>query len=118
MEEALHHMPLLAEFAAQMLKTVNAVLSSKGLLLKASTVANATLIAAPRSTMSASGKRDPEMGSARKISQWYLGVKTHIGVDAEYGLVRTVRETVAQPTTLFALSSLWMARRKRLKCKR
>ncbi len=49
------------ELAAQMLAAVNAVLSSKGLLLKAGTVVDATLVAAPSSTKNASGERDPEM---------------------------------------------------------
>lgn len=109
MEEALHDVPLFREFAAldnwnmhlpdestilrfrhllekhelaaQMLEAVNALRSRKGLRLKAGTAVDATLIAAPSST--------------KKGNQWYFGMKEHIGVDAESGLVHTVQETAA-----------------------
>jgi transposase, IS5 family len=51
------------------------------------------LIAAPSSTKNASGERDPEMKQSQKGQQWYFGMKAHIGVDAESGLVHTVRGT-------------------------
>jgi IS5 family transposase len=120
MEEALHDMPLFREFAGltwdsripdestilrfrhllekhklteQILATVNAVLLDKGLMLKAGTVVDATLIAAPSSTKNQSGERDPEMKQSKKGNQWHFGMKAHIGVDAESGLVHTVRGT-------------------------
>jgi IS5 family transposase len=40
-----------------------------------------------------SGERDPEMKQSRKGQQWYFGMKCHIGVDLESGLVHTVRGT-------------------------
>jgi len=119
MEEALHDVPLFREFAGlggwsdrlpdestilrfrhllekhklaeQILAIVNDMLVGKGLLLKAGTVVDATLIAAPSSTKNASGERDPEMHQSKKGNQWYFGMKAHIGVDAESGLVHTVR---------------------------
>jgi len=33
------------------------------------------------------------MHSSKKGNQWYFGMKAHIGVDAESGLVHTVRGT-------------------------
>jgi IS5 family transposase len=121
MEESLHDVPLFREFAGldnwstrlpdestilrfrhllekhklseQILLTVNELLRSKGLLLRAGTVVDATLIAAPSSTKNASGERDPEMHQSKKGNQWYFGMKAHIGVDAESGLVHTVRGT-------------------------
>ena len=122
MEEALHDTPLLREFAAlswdtrlpdestilrfrhllekhklarQMFELVNDRLRAQGLLLKAGTVVDATLIAAPSSTKNASGERDPEMHQTKKGNQWYFGMKAHIGVDAESGLVHTVKGTAA-----------------------
>ena len=123
MEEALHDVPLFREFAgldnwnmrlpdestilrfrhllekhelaSPMLAAVNAVLSRKGLLLKAGTVVDATLIPAPTSTKNESRERDPEMSSTKKGNQWYFGMKAHIGVDAESGLVHTVAGTAA-----------------------
>jgi IS5 family transposase len=96
MEEALYDVPLYREFAgldgaitrlpdettilrfrhlleahgiaAQILAVVSEILSNKGLMLKAGSAVDATLIAAPR----------------------YFGMKAHVGVDAESGLVHTV----------------------------
>ena len=120
MEEALHDMALFREFAGldwdtrlpdettilrfrrlleehklapQILAVVNELLSAKGLLLRYGTVVDATLIAAPSSTKNASGERDPQMKQSKKGNQWYFGMKAHIGVDAESGLVHTVRGT-------------------------
>lgn len=83
------------DLAAQMLEAVNATLAAQGLLLKEGTVVDATLIAAPSSTKNREGKRDPEMHSAQKGNQWHFGMKAHIGVDAESGLVHTVVGTAA-----------------------
>ena len=81
--------------AFQMLATVNAKLIERGLLLKAGTVVDATLIAAPSSTKNNSGERDPEMHQTKKGNQWHFGMKAHIGADAESGLVHTVTGTAA-----------------------
>jgi len=79
----------------QILATVNATLAAKGLLLKSGTVVDATLIAAPSSTKNSSGERDPEMHQTKKGNQWHFGMKAHIGVDADSGLVHTVVGTAA-----------------------
>jgi IS5 family transposase len=79
----------------QILATVNATLTAKGLLLKSGTVVDATLIAAPSSTKNSSDERDPEMHQTKKGNQWHFGMKAHIGVDAESGLVHTVVGTAA-----------------------
>jgi len=67
----------------------------RGLMLKTGTLVDATLIAAPSSTKNKTGTRDPEMHQAKKGSQWHFGMKAHIGVDAESGLVHTVIGTAA-----------------------
>jgi len=79
--------------ADQILATVNEVLTARGLLLKAGTVVDATLIAAPSSTKNKDRARDPAMHSSKKGEQMYFGMKAHIGADAESGLVHTVRGT-------------------------
>ena len=79
--------------ADQILATVNDLLTAQGLLLKAGTAVDATLIAAPSSTKNKDKARDPEMHSSQKGNQWYFGMKAHIGVDADSGLVHTVRGT-------------------------
>jgi IS5 family transposase len=83
------------DLALQIMATVNAMLTAKGLLLKAGTAVDATLIAAPSSTKNTSGTRDPQMHSAKKGNQWHFGMKAHIGVDADSGLVHTVIGTAA-----------------------
>ena len=83
------------KLAGPILTTVNEVLIARGLLLKVGTVVDATLIAAPSSTKNKDGLRDPEMHSAQNGNQWHFGMKAHIGVDGDSGLVHTVRGTSA-----------------------
>lgn len=121
MEEALHDTPIYREFARldagisripdettilrfrrlleehkladQMLAAVNVTLVQAGLLLKAGTAVDATLIAAPSSTKNNDGVRDAEMTSSKKGNNYHFGMKAHIGVDMESGLVHTVHTT-------------------------
>lgn len=72
-----------------MLRLVNDIMWTKGLMMKKGTVVDATLIAAPSSTKNADGQRDPEMHQTRKGKQWHFGVKAHIGADADSGLVHS-----------------------------
>jgi IS5 family transposase len=81
--------------AAQVLETINASLSAQGLMLKTGTVLDATIIAAPSSTKNRGGERDPEMHQTKKGNQWHFGMKAHIGVDADSGLVHSVVGTAA-----------------------
>jgi IS5 family transposase len=83
------------ELALQILATVNATLSAKGLMLKSGTAIDATLIAAPTSTKNSTGTRDPQMHQTKKRNQWYHGMKSHIGIDADSGLVHSVVGTAA-----------------------
>lgn len=94
------------KLAAQILQTVNDLLSAKGVMLKSGTVVDATLIAAPSSTKNSSGERDPEMKQSRKGQQWYFGMKCHIGVDADSGLVHTVRGTSGAVNDVIEANSL------------
>jgi transposase, IS5 family len=48
----------------------------------------------------ANGARDPEMKPTRKGNNWYFGMKAHIGVDAQPGLVHTVAGTAANVNDL------------------
>ena len=102
------------DLADQMLVLINDMLRDKGLMLRAGTVVDATLIAAPGSTKNASGTRDPEMVSGtgaqprttKKGNQWYFGMKAHIGADAESGLVHTVRGTAANVNDVVEANAL------------
>jgi len=83
------------DLAPKLLAAVNAHLVRKGLLLKQGTMVDATIIAAPSSTKNADGERDPEMHQTKKGNQWHFGMKAHIGVDVDSGLVHTVTTTAA-----------------------
>jgi transposase, IS5 family len=80
------------DLAEDILKQVNAHLTRKGLLLKRGSIVDATIIAAPSSTKNADGERDPEMHQTKKGEQWHFGMKAHIGVDADSGLVTAANE--------------------------
>jgi len=94
------------KLAEQILTTVNEILTQRGLLLRAGTVVDATLIAAPTSTKNKDKARDPEMHSSKKGNQWYFGMKAHIGVDADSGLVHTVRGTSGHVSDIAEASAL------------
>ena len=105
--------------AVRILAEVTAVLTERGLMLKEGSAVDATLIAAPSSTKNKGKTRDPEMHSSQKGNQWHFGMTSrrrrtpagrsceagcgheqgeaaqvaHIGVDADSGLVHTVRCT-------------------------
>jgi transposase, IS5 family len=63
--------------------------------MKEGTIVDATIIAAPSSTTNARKERDPEMHQTKKGNQWYFGMKAHIGVDAQSGLIHSVTGTAA-----------------------
>ena len=79
----------------EILQEVNAHLSERQLLMREGTIVDATIIAAPPSTKNLKKERDPEMHQTRKGQEWYFGMKAHIGVDADSGLVHTVIGTAA-----------------------
>ena len=81
--------------AAKMLLVINTTLAAQGLMLKTGSVVDATLIDAPSSTKNKDGKRDPEMHQVKKGNQWHFGMKAHIAVDVDSGLVHTVIGTAA-----------------------
>jgi IS5 family transposase len=74
---------------------INAHLTYQGLLMRAGTIVDATIIAAPSSTKNEGKTRDPDMHQTKKGNQWFFGMKAHIGVDAESGIVHSVVATAA-----------------------
>jgi hypothetical protein len=67
---------------------------------------DATIIAAPSSTKNADHTRDPEMHQTKKGNQWHFGMKAHIGVDAQSGLVHTLVGTAANVSDLNVAGAL------------
>ena len=87
-------------------KLVNAHLARKGPPLKLGSIVDATIIAAPSSTKNSSGKRDPEMHQTQKGNQWHFGMKAHIAMDADSGLVHTVTTTAANESDVGQIADL------------
>ena len=74
---------------------VKEYLVEQGVRLKEGTIVDATIIEAPSSTKNRRGQRDPEMHQVKKGNQYHFGMKLHIGVDAQTGLVRRFATTPA-----------------------
>lgn len=94
------------KLAPKLLDVVNAGLTQHGLLLKRGSMVDATIIAAASSTKNARGERDPQMHQTKKGNQWYFGMKAHIGVDVESGLVHTVTTTAANVADVTEVAAL------------
>lgn len=77
-------------------EAVSGYLEEQSLLMRGGTIMDATLIAASPSTKNRPARRDPDMSQTKKGNQWYFGMKAHIGVDADSGLVHTVKTTTAK----------------------
>ncbi len=71
-------------------------LAEEGLMLKE----------APASTKKRKRERDPEMKQTRKGNQWRLGMKLHVGVDDQNGLVHSQATTSATMHDLTASEQL------------
>ena len=108
------HLLEASDLADDILKAVNAHLVRKGLLLKRGSIVDATIIAAPSSTKNSAGERDPEMHQTKKGEQWYFGMKAHIGVDADSGLVHTVTTTAANEADVEQVADLLHGKEKQV----
>jgi transposase, IS5 family len=87
----------------QIFETVKAHLKVNGMAMKQGTIIDATLIAVPSSTKNKKGERDPKMHLTKKGNQWYYrcaedfayGMKVHIDLDSDSGLIHSVETTAA-----------------------
>jgi IS5 family transposase len=84
---------------------VRELLEARGLLLKAGTIVDATIIAAPSSTKNGTQTRDPEMRQAKKGNAWFFGMKVHVGTDRQ-GLVHSLTTTHAAVADIDCLPEL------------
>ena len=78
-----------------MFQYINEALDANGLIMRGGSIADATIINAPRSTKNQDRARDPEMGSTKKNGNWHFGAKLHTGVDAGTGLIHSFETTAA-----------------------
>ena len=78
-----------------LLEEINAHLEAQGLRFREGTIVDASIIEAPSSTKNRARERDPEMHQTKKGNQWHFGMKAHIGVDCETGIVHSITATAA-----------------------
>lgn len=100
--------------AKELFETVNAQLQAKGLMMRTGTIVDATIINAPTSTKNNTGERDPEMHQTKKGNQWYHGMKAHIGVDDQSGLVHTLTTTAANAADISQVATLLHGQEERI----
>ena len=86
-------------------EAVKDLLAEQRLTLRAGTIVDATIIAAPSSTKNATGTRDPEMRQTRKGQNWHFGMKLHIGTDRR-GIVHSLTATHAAESDIGQLPHL------------
>jgi IS5 family transposase len=86
-------------------EAVKDLLEEHRLTLRAGTVVDATIIAAPSSTKNATGTRDPEMKQTRKGKNWHFGMRIHVGTDRR-GIVHSVTATHAAQSDIGQLPHL------------
>jgi IS5 family transposase len=103
---SLRHLLEANDLTKAMLVEVNVMLMERGLLMTKGTLVDATLIAAPSSTKNKEHGRDPEMHQAKKGNQWHFGMKAHIGVDKDSGLVHTLTTTAANVSDISQTAAL------------
>ena len=78
-----------------LMEEINRHLATQGLRLREGTIVDASIIEAPSSTKNGAGERDPQMRQTKKGNEWHFGMKVHIGVDSETGVVHSMSTTSA-----------------------
>jgi IS5 family transposase len=81
------------KLGAALFAKVGELLQANGMKLSGGTIVDATLIAAPPSTKNQEQSRDPEMHQSKKGKQWHFGMKVHIGMDSQSGLIHSASVT-------------------------
>ncbi len=75
---------------------VSAHLADKGISLRSGTLVDAPILDAPSSTKNEARARDREMSSTKKGNDWYFGMKAHVGVDLDSGVVHSLDTSTAK----------------------
>ena len=78
-----------------LMEEINRHLAFQGLRLREGTIVDASIIEAPSSTKNGACERDPQMRQTKKGNEWHFGMKVHVGVDAETGVVHSMSTTSA-----------------------
>jgi len=102
------------QIGAALFAKVGELLLANGMKLSGGTIVDATLIAAPPSTKNQEQSRDPEMHQSKKGNQWYFGMKLHIGVDSDSGLVHSASVSAGNVHDSHELPNLLHGQERRL----
>ena len=102
------------ELGQGLFEEIKSHLAEQGVRLREGTIVDATIIAAPSSTKNHSGERDPEMRQVKKGNQYHFGMKLHIGVDAETGVVHSMATTPANVHDVTQAGNLLHGREKQV----
>ena len=102
------------QLGAALFAKVGELLQANGMKLSGGTIVDATLIAAPPSTKNQEQSRDPEMHQSKKGKQWYFGMKVHIGMDSQSGLIHSASVTAGNVHDSQALPNLLRGEETRL----
>ena len=97
-----------------LMKEINRHLATQGLRLREGAIVDASIIEAPSSTKNGAGERDPQMGQTKKGNEWHFGMKVHIGVDSETGVVHSMSATSANVHDVTEAHRLLHGREKRV----
>ena len=65
-----------------------------------------TIVHAPTSTRNEKRERDPQMHQTRKGNQWFFGMKVHVGVDKDSGLIHSVATRAANSSDVVVAPEL------------
>jgi transposase, IS5 family len=102
------------QIGARLFAKVGELLLANGMKLSGGTIVDATLIAAAPSTKNEEQSRDPEMHQSKKGNQWYFGMKVHIGMDSQTGLVHSASVTAGNVHDSHELPNLLHGEERRL----
>ena len=97
-----------------LMEEINRYLATQGLQLREGTIVDASIIEAPSSTKNGAGERDPQMRQTKKGNEWRFGMKVHIGVDSETGVVHSMSTTSANVHDVTEAHRLLHGREKRV----
>jgi transposase, IS5 family len=83
------------QLTRKLFEEIGIELCARGLMMKEGTLVDATIFEASPSTKNAGNILDPAMHQTKKGNDWHFGMKAHVGVDADSGVVHSVVTTAA-----------------------
>ena len=94
------------DLARKLFEEVVEQLEAAGLLMRQGSIVDSSHIQAPCSTKNKERKRDPEMHQSRKGNQWFFGMKWHVGVDKDSGLIHSMTATAGNVSDVTVAAEL------------